>query len=384
MDQIKTNVIPNFNIDRLPNLRIKSLRIQNLKSYSDCKFDFLDNQFVCFIGPNGTGKSTALEVIQLLFSRFDGKEMDKLNAYLGKVVRHTQQRTLGVLDEDDFLVSAEIESEYGTYEVQLNKSGFIKDHPDEIKHLLYRLCYLSTLDRELHKFQLLKDRWDLFKELFEKITGYEIFQEDDILSSISNDPLINEEMSKYVLSFWVKKPHETVFYRNCSDGERKVIKSLSTLLNMEFTPKIILIDNVEMHVETKRHIPLIQSLKKCFPESQIFSTTHSVKISKNLRFQKEVYDLRLIYASDLLRKEPWRLYCIDEVDDYISKAECLYDESRSKELIERGIYIRKNLTENVDGMTVIDETKRFTKDVEDEFVNDMLGLKSEKKIVNMS
>lgn len=382
MDHLETNIIPNFEINRLPNLRIKSVRIQNLKSYEDCTFDFLDNQFVCFIGPNGTGKSTALEIIQMIFSRFDGSEIERLNAYLGKIVRQTQGRHNSYFTNEDFLITAQIAYENGDYEIQINKSGFVKDHPKELKNILYRLCYLSTLDKELHKFQLIKEKWSVFKELFEKITGYEVFQDENSLDNVSFDPLVNHEMSKYVLSFWVKKPNETVFYRDCSDGERKVIKSLSTLLNMEFTPKIILIDNIEMHVESKRHIPLVQSLKKCFPESQIFATTHSIKISKNFKIQKEIYDLRLINANNILKNKLWRLYFIDEIDDLISKSECLYDEKKSQYLVEYGLSLRKKMIENACEEELILMTKKFTEDVNKEFLNDMLGLQLEPKIIN--
>lgn len=370
--------------DRLPYLRVRSVKIKDLKSFENVEFDFFDNQFVCFIGPNGTGKSTALQVIQLIFSKNEGSDMERLNARLGRVIRQVKGRGSGTISCDDFLITAQIECEYGDYEVKINKDGFIKDHPPYAKELLFRLCYFSSLDRELHQFQLKKEKWDIFKDLFEKITGYEIAQQDDLNSSASFDPMFNEEMEKYVLGFWVTKPHEVVFYRDCSDGERKVIKSLSTLLNMDFTPRIILIDNIEMHVESKRHMPLVISLKKCFPESQIFSTTHSTRISKNFQIQREIYDLRWIYASPLFRKEPWRLYCIDEIDDFVSKAECLYDKVLSDKLVKDGIYIRKNLLESVDGTGLIDSVKKFTRDVEENFVNDMLGLKSEHKIVNLT
>ena len=379
MEETATAENPKFEGGKLPFLRIRSLRIQNLKSYDDCTFDFLDNSFVCFIGPNGTGKSTALEVIQHLLSKHDGSEMDRLNAHLGKLVRHVKGRH-GNIHNNDFLVTAQIESELGNYEVQINKSGFVKDHPPEIKERTYRLCYLSSIDKELHKFQLKKEKWGVFKELFENITGYEIEQQVDFLSSASFDPKVNEEMEKYILGFWVKKPHEKTFYRDCSDGERKVMKSISTMLNMDHAPRIILIDNIEMHVEPPRHMRLVQSLKKCFPESQIFATTHSLRISRNFKIQKEIYDLRWIHASSILKNEPWRLYCIDEIDEFLAKAECLSDETLSKDLIQNGIYIRKNLLETIDVSQLIEPLKKFTRDVEGEFIKDMLGLKSNQKV----
>ena len=79
-----------------------------------------------------------------------------------------------------------------------------------------------------------------------------------------------EMMEQYVLAFSVKKPDETISHTNCSAGERKIIKCFSTLLNKEYKPQIILVDNVEMHVDTGRHLELVRAMKRCFPDSQIF------------------------------------------------------------------------------------------------------------------
>jgi len=74
-----------------------------------------------------------------------------------------------------------------------------------------------------------------------------------------------------------------------SAGERKIAKSFSDLLNLMYTlanpgsgeeslvhwPRLLLIDNVEMHAYFDRHVKLINTLKKVFHQQQIFATTHS-------------------------------------------------------------------------------------------------------------
>jgi predicted ATP-binding protein involved in virulence len=135
----------------------------------------------------------------------------------------------------------------------------------------------------------------------------------------SEDPMQADNLRKYVLSFWIHKPNETISREECSAGERKIIKSFSTLLNRDYTPKIILIDNVSMHVESGRHLDLIYAMRQCFPFSQIFATTHSYRISKNYGDRSQLYDMRILRASEFIRSNPWRLYLRDEIDDALSK-----------------------------------------------------------------
>jgi len=74
-----------------------------------------------------------------------------------------------------------------------------------------------------------------------------------------------------------------------------------------------------MHVEEGRHINLIDSMRRSFPDSQIFAAAHSYQISRNYRDKKYLYDLRIVKASDVVRAEPWRLMISDEIRDAISK-----------------------------------------------------------------
>jgi hypothetical protein len=175
----------------------------------------------------------------------------------------------------------------------------------------------------------------VFKELFESVTGFEIEENKDIDNYFSGtlDSNLKMLMKEYVLAFNVKKPTGTIQHKECSDGEKKIIKAFSTILTLEYTPKIILIDNVEMHVERGRHLKLIESLKKCFPDSQIFTTTHSYYISRGFGAKNCVYDLRIISASKFIKEQPWRLGIMDEVNEAIIRLESI---DSSHKLIEKG------------------------------------------------
>lgn len=305
------------------NVKIKSIHFENFKAFDDNVFDFTQDgkckNFICFHGPNGCGKTTILDAITIIFSKYEGRDPRHVIALLGKSVRHVDGVRRAIYDKDsNFLITANINSSLGDYQVQINKEGFIKDHPSEVKDILGTICFYAKFDQELHQFQLTRDKWETFKELFEAVTGFKT-EETTTVFNESEDKTQAEIMQKYVVGFMIQKPDEKISHKECSAGERKIIKSFSTLLNKAHNPSVVCIDNAEMHVESGRHINLIESMKKCFPSSQIFATTHSYQISRNFGERNQLYDLRLLKASPLIKEEPWRLYMVDELRDSISK-----------------------------------------------------------------
>ena len=376
--KMRNIVFPDYKIDssEIPFIKIKSIHFKDYKAFDNVFFDFTDNnecqKFICFHGPNGCGKTTILEAITLIFSKLDGREENNIKALLGKSVRHVEGNQTAIYDNSDFLITANIQSSIGDYEVQINKTGFVKDHPQQIKDLVYRICYYARFDQELHQFQLVRSKWNLFKELFQAITNFEIEEKEDIFSA-SNDTTQSEIVNKYVLGFWIKKPDETISHRECSAGERKIIKSFSTLLNKEYMPSIVCIDNAEMHVESGRHLNLIASMKKCFPDSQIFATTHSYQISRNFGNKKQLYDMRLLKSSKIVKEEPWRLYIIDEIKDNISKLSSITkDKNLANKYIEECNNLIKKILVCEDKDAIIVESCTILKKSLELYVNDMV------------
>jgi AAA15 family ATPase/GTPase len=373
-DQIAINNY--FSLEEIPDIQIKTIHIRNFKAYDDFTMYFVDNggnikPFVCFIGENGAGKSTVLNAIQMIFQRYDGYDNERLINQMKTCVRHVSSSITNSCG-DDFLIEADIRYSRGDYTVRLNKNGFIDDHPDEIKQLLYRLCYYTKFDRDLHQFQLTRDKWEIFKSLFESVTGYEIEEINDVFS-YSEDPIQARLMDKYVLGFLVKKPFETISHKECSNGEKKVIKSFSTLLNLEIAPRVILIDDIAMHVALSRHIALIEAMQRCYPDSQIFSTTHSYRITKSLRRIDEIYDLRLMHANEIIVSEPWRLRLMDEIDDALYKLDGLNSEN-GKTLHEIGKKIRVRCTLPIRDLRDFQkDVMKFLKEVSDLYIIGVLS-----------
>jgi predicted ATP-dependent endonuclease of OLD family len=201
-----------------------------------------------------------------------------------KYIRNFKNLTPKEQTKSDFLIEADIISEGGKYSVSINKNGFLegKDHPQHIKEGIVRQCFRTRYDEELNTFQLRLDRWNIFKELFESVTGYIVEKKESEMSPFTiRDPSLYAQtamMDKYVLELKIIKPNEIITDRECSKGEKKVLKNFTTLLNKDDIPSLILIDDVEMHVELDRHLILINCIEQCFPGSQTIFTTHSPKI----------------------------------------------------------------------------------------------------------
>jgi energy-coupling factor transporter ATP-binding protein EcfA2 len=326
-------------------IRIVSIRLVNFKSYADYTVDFTNGsgsiqRMTGLFGRNGVGKSTLLDAIGMLFKKFNGLDQARLATSMRRYIRNVKNvdvagefSTSSVADDsmtvsgfgevasERFSIQATFAVEDGrTYDVEIgntpdlfhwSKEGFItgvkKWHPGDIDESLMSQCYVTTYDKELNKFQLVKSRWPVFKELFTAVSGFDV---DKLETEFSPDTPAKHlaMLDKYVLGLKISKPGETISDRQCSDGEKKIVKNFTTLLNLEFIPSIILIDNVEMHVEIDRHIPLIEAIEKCFPDSQVVFTTHSEKIITEAPLDMLIpLTNKLISRSDVWRRKMGRV-----------------------------------------------------------------------------
>jgi hypothetical protein len=289
---------------------------------------------------------------------------------LGKCVRQIEADDVsGVHGDADFSIKADIESSLGDYEIELTKEGFKTSHPERIRSLAYRLCYTARFDQELRRVQIPLRKWDIFKELFEAVTGFEIEKEE---TAFAVGESRNEQ--EYVFGFNVHKPNETIHWKKCSDGERKIMKTFSGLLQLEYTPSIILVDNVGMHVESGRHLSLVTALRSCFSDSQIITTTHSYHISRNFSDKGQIYDLRLLSCDEIFRNEPWRLQISDEIKDALVRVKTLHG-INTEELQHEGDTLLEECSVEFDEhgkLKFIVRLKTFMSKVTEHFINNLI------------
>jgi predicted ATP-binding protein involved in virulence len=292
-------------------LYLSKLKLQNFCNYIDHTFDFCKPngepfKFICLFAPNGAGKSSLLEAVSMLTMNSSSRSEDNVKRSLRKYIRntdynppyekisgHTYQK--GMIDTyEDSLAEMVIEGTYvidgKEYIVTITRDGVIRNDlitsalwGDNFMFYIQRIAHFVTSDNDLtlSKFQLRKEQSEAFEHITSTIMRFktECVQPSGLL------PMDQDYCTDFILHKNLHKIH----YKRMSAGEKKISKSFSQLLNLQYDlanpgegeialagwPPIILFDNVEMHIYYDRHISVIDCLKKYFPEQQIISTTHS-------------------------------------------------------------------------------------------------------------
>ena len=338
--------MPNFNVDRkdIPTVYVHKIKFENFKGYGNFEIDFTNVQgdikkFICLCGNNGYGKTTILDAIQLIFINLNGYEERRKREFLKRNIRNKIDKT----KYDDFKLTALMSENGNEYEYEITSKGIQKPHPENVRNYLARIPFYAKFDQELEKLTLPVSQWDKFKYMFQEVTGFEIERNEDFgLHESEANPILNDK----ILGFYVKKPNETILNKDCSAGEKKIIRTFSALLSYEYDPSIILIDNFEMHVELGRHLNLVKCIRSSFPNTQLITTTHSYRISRNIKPSNLLYDLRILRGPELIRKEPWRMKLYDKLQDSFEDISNAHIED--KEYIKETINLMKLILENTE------------------------------------
>lgn len=307
---------------------LRQLRLSNFCNYENQVFNFVRDDgtpypFVCFFGPNGVGKSTLLEAITMLTMNSTGRNNRHVQESLKKFVRnpdydpafeHMKGRSYancyvsGMSDAElpDMLIEGTYVLNGKDYIVAMNQNGYTRNdfapippvdtEPEDAaqylnsgpwgdNHLTYRqrIAHFVTADSDLamSKFQLHYSQMEHFEAIISEIMRYKA----DCIVPSGITPLDN----RYCTDFVITKKEHKIHFKRMSAGERKICKSFSDLLNlmhdlscpepgdikMEGWPRLLLLDNVEMHVYYDRHVTLVECLKRVFSQQQIFAATHS-------------------------------------------------------------------------------------------------------------
>lgn len=296
-------------------LFLTKLHLQNFCNYDHHTFDFKRSdgnpyQYICFFGPNGIGKTSLLEAISMLTMNNKGRDPEYVKRSLRKYVRNkdynpSYEKILGhnystgyAEDYEDNLAEMIIEGTYEmdgeSYVVRLTQNGFDRNDlapedngpgPWGDDHLLYRqrVAHFITSDSDLSlsKFQLKKEQMEVFQNITSRVMRFptECVEPSGVVAADK----------EYCTDFVIHKNDHKIHYKRMSAGERKISKSFSQLLNLVHDhafpepgepemvgwPRLLLMDNIEMHIYYDRHLAMVECMKTYFPSQQIFSTTHS-------------------------------------------------------------------------------------------------------------
>jgi len=317
-------------------LFLKSLKLVNYCSYVNHTFNFTKPngepyKYVCFFGSNGIGKSTVLEAISMLTANWEGRGQQLIRQSLQKYVTDDDynpgwQKTLDKKKQVNMLIEGTYVMDDNEYVVQLTQNGYIRNDfapitlddniDDEEREILlhsgpwgkdnlqYRqriTHFLKTdSDLSLNKFQLHVSQKEKFEKIISLITRFPV--------TCPEPAGFTGDERSYCTDVIIEKKGRKIHFKRMSAGERKICKSFSDVLNairalehpskgeiaMPGWPRILLIDNVEMHVYYDRHIKMIECLKEVFSKQQIFATTHSgILIPRFLNGQNDEDELMI-------------------------------------------------------------------------------------------
>lgn len=369
-----------LDFDKWPRIRLKRLELTNFCKYEDAVIDFTHDGKVlpmaCLVGPNGTGKTTILDAITMLCSNYTNYDARRFSTMMYKRVRNWMHlQTDDQIRNASFKVKGVFEATYEPYEppyipeslqvraprfvqeyeVEFTRHKFNARHPEFIERRLPRYSFTARFDQELSLFQLRRDRWPLFQELFSAVTGFPVEEDVDMFHDTS-DKRMRKLTDEYVLGFTIQKPKETIRHKMCSSGERKIAKCFSTILNAPVEPSIIAVDNVLMHIEVGRHLSVMSSLLRCFPKSQLIVACHSVPVTKCLPDREMLFDMRWLELPGVMWREPWRLRLLDDVQESLERLSSISMKLPTQELskfISEGASLPRRIETDPDGVAVI-------------------------------
>lgn len=315
--------------------KIKSIYLENFGRHKKAFFDFTTSneplRLACLVGPNGSGKTTVLTAVQLLFNSYSDYDAVRYESMMTKYVRNYFSISAANMAKANFLLRGVFTSGGKDYEVAITRKEILNRHPPEIECHLSRYCHAARFDQELHMFQIKRERWSAFKTLFFSVTGFQIEEVPNVFDSTS-DKRVKKINDEYVTNFkFLNKDDDIFTNRLMSAGERKVTKCFSTIYNLSVPPCVILIDNVTDHIELSRHLPLMTGLEGAFQESQIIATCHSASVQRNYD-RNLVYDMRFLNANPEICASPWKLRLADEIMDSVDKviySKKIFDEKRA-------------------------------------------------------
>jgi len=266
-------------------MKIKSLELEFFTGFESAKFDFYrsngSRKPICaFYGPNGCGKSTALEAIRMLGNilMYSERANDLL---LRKLIYHPNyDPTLPhfmTSDNDMRMAATFVDDEGNELRNEITSKGVTEDGEfDGILSMeapdMYS-SYFVDADNQINtqKFQLPDINKDIFLDMARIVYGYEPSLGKEIWT-IEGDVKV-----LYWQDLVIKKGKTLVHYKSMSAGEKKVATLLRSICNPYSTrdSKVLLVDNIEMHVYFERHGKMLDIILDSFPDTQFVITTHS-------------------------------------------------------------------------------------------------------------
>ena len=326
-------------------MRIKQLKMQSFRGIGDLTIDFDEKEPTVFIGINGVGKSSILDCLAILLSRFSSAIQHSTAS--GRLF--TEEDIKNDKNETHNEIITDFESQKFTWSLTKVKKGRMKDTStnlseinkiaENIKHKLssslseeYNLpviIYYSTnravLDiplkiRKQHSFEQIdtyenalsgtgsefriffewfRKQEDLENELrLENNPDYRDKQLEAVRQAISSliPNFTKLRVRRSPLRMTLQKDGEELIVNQLSDGEKCLLAMVGDLArrlaianpglkNPLYGFGVVLIDEIELHLHPKWQREIIPALTRTFPHCQFIVTTHSPQVVGEIKPQ---------------------------------------------------------------------------------------------------
>ncbi|WP_413174341.1 AAA family ATPase [Anabaena azotica] len=324
-------------------IRVKKLKMQGFRGIGDLTLDFDEIEPTVFIGINGVGKSSIIDCLAILLSRFSSTI--QYSTASGRLFR--EEDIKNDKNETHNEITSDFESQQFIWSLTKVKKGRIKDTStnlseinkivDNIKHQLsaseeYNLpviIYYSTnravLDiplriKKQHDFKQIDtyensltgtvSEFRIFFEWFrrqedienelrlENNTNYRDKELEAVRQAISSliPNFTKLRVRRSPLRMTVEKDGEELIVNQLSDGEKCLLAMVGDLARRLAIANpglenpldgygVVLIDEIELHLHPKWQREIIPALTRTFPHCQFIVTTHSPQVISQIKPQ---------------------------------------------------------------------------------------------------
>ena len=322
-------------------MKVNRLKMRSFRGIGDLTLDFHQNHPTILIGINGVGKSSILDCLAILLSRFtssvqystrSGRVFTEEDITNGKIQTHNE---INISFDSQPATWSLTKVRKGHSQDTSSKLSDIHEFTEEIKSNLYKydkfnipvLVYYSTnravLDiplriRTKHSFKQIDiydnalkgigSEFKLFFEWFRKqedlenelrlkeAVSYRDTQLEMVRKSISSmmPGFSDLRVQRQPLRMTLQKDGEELIVNQLSDGEKCLLAMVGDLARRLAIANpglsdplqgsgIILIDEIELHLHPKWQRGIIPDLTRTFPNCQFIVTTHSPQVISDVK-----------------------------------------------------------------------------------------------------